>query len=232
MFLRIRIARSSPGLRLKCFQWITLWVVACMFQLGFTQNESAADTHRSRFGIQYGHAVKEMPWSNLDIPYDYEASLLQLQYFYALKTGRSFAFDIVVAPQYNTTTFRKVNADSEFYDGYEVGLTAGISPRIHVGDGVLGFYLLITSGPMYVSGTPDRQAEGFNFSSTAATGIHIRILKKAYMDLRTGFRHLSNARLKEPNGGVNNLVWSVGVNYALTSIKKNNPRQAIVGVAQ
>lgn len=215
--------------RIHCRFSLVLFLIVCHSL--YPQFESETDRHRSRLGIQYGHAVKDMPWSHLEIPYDYEASLLQLQYFYAIKTGRTFAFDIVLAPQYNTSTYRKVNSVGEFYDGYELGLTAGISPRVKTGNGSLGFYLLITSGPMYVSGTPDRQAEGFNFSSTAATGLQIRLLKKAYLDLRTGFRHLSNARLKEPNAGVNNLVWSVGLSYVLTSIKKNKPQRFLAGVA-
>jgi len=185
------------------------------FQAGVAQHETAADIHRNRFGIQYGHGAKQMPWTHLDITYDYEVNLLQLQYFYALKTGRSFAFDVLVAPQYNTTTYRKVDEIGDLYNGYEVGLTAGISPRLFTSNGGFGFYLLITSGPMYISGTPQRQSEGLNFASTAATGVQLRLLRKAYIDLRTGFRHLSNARLKDPNGGVNNLVWSVGLNYGL-----------------
>ena len=186
-----------------------------MSLIGFAQYEESVDLHRSRLGILYGYGTKDMPWSHLDIAYHYEVNLLQLQYFYAIKTGRTFACDVLVAPQYNTTTYRKVDHTGDMYNGYELGLTAGFMPKLNAYDGALGIYLMITSGPMYISGTPGRQAEGFNFSSTAATGVQVRLLKKAYIDLRTGFRHLSNARLKEPNGGVNNLVWSVGVNYAL-----------------
>ena len=183
--------------------------------MGNAQYEEDSAMHRSRLGVLYGHGAKDMPWTNLDIAYHYEVNLLQLQYFHAVKTGRIFACDLLVAPQYNTTSYRKVDEVGEMYNGYEVGLTAGISPRLNAVNGSMGFYLLLTSGPMYISGTPGRQAEGFNFSSTAATGVQLRVLKKAYLDLRTGIRHLSNAGREEPNGGVNNLVWSVGVNYAL-----------------
>lgn len=215
MFLRIHNACSSPWRRIIGCQLTLLLVFALGIQSGLAQYETAAKVHRSRFGIQYGHGAKEMPWSNLDITYDYEVNLLQFQYFHAIKTGRNFDFDVLLAPQYNTTTYRKVDEVGDLYNGYEVGLTAGISPRLFTSNRALGFYLLLTSGPMYISGTPGRQAEGFNFASMAATGVQLRLLKKAYIDLRTGFRHLSNARLKEPNGGVNNLVWSVGVNYGL-----------------
>lgn len=215
MFFRIHNSCSSPCCRFTWCQLNLLLVVALVLQSGLAQYESPAELHRSRLGVVYGHGAKEMPWSNLDITYDYEVNLLQFQYFYAIKTGRNFDFDVLIAPQYNTTTYRKVDEVGDIYNGYEVGLTAGISPRLCTSNRALGFYLLLTSGPMYISGTPSRQAEGFNFASMAATGVQLRLLKKAYIDLRTGFRHLSNARLKEPNGGVNNLVWSVGLNYGL-----------------
>ena len=215
MFSRTRNACFSPKLRFKRFKPILFLFGLCVFQLGVAQYEASDGMHRSRFGIQYGHGTNEMPWTNLDIAYHYEVNLLQLQYYYAIKNGKTFACDLLLAPQYNTTNYRKVDQVGELYNGYELGFTAGFSPRLNMVKGTLGLYVLITSGPMYISGTPGRQAEGFNFSSTAATGVQLRLLKKTYIDLRTGIRHLSNAGTERPNGGVNNLVWSLGVNYGL-----------------
>ena len=76
---------------------------------------------------------------------------------------------------------------------------------------VLYLYGLISSGPHYVSGTPERQADGFIFSDNLLLGLNVKLFEKIYLDLRSGFRHISNAGLNHPNGGVNDLVLNGGV---------------------
>ncbi|MBM3441042.1 MAG: acyloxyacyl hydrolase, partial [Bacteroidetes bacterium] len=63
--------------------------------------------------------------------------------------------------------------------------------------------------------TPTRQARGFIFSDNAFGGVNLKCAKHTWIDLRIGFRHISNAGLREPNGGVNNLMLSGGFIFDL-----------------
>jgi len=92
--------------------------------------------------------------------------------------------------------------------GYEVGLNAGILIRKNILEDNLSFYLCLSSGLQYVSGTPNRQASGFIFSDNLFVGLNIKLFKIFYMDTRPGFRHISNAGLKKPNAWINTITTS------------------------
>jgi hypothetical protein len=89
-------------------------------------------------------------------------------------------------------------------------LNLGFLARENAFRDFLSFYLTISTGPHYVSGTPQRQANGFIFSDNFAGGINVRLTKNLYADLRSGIRHISNAGLRTPNGGVNALTTREG----------------------
>ena len=65
--------------------------------------------------------------------------------------------------------------------------------------------------PHYVSGTPQRQVDGFIFSDNFLIGLNEKLLENTYIDFRSVFRHISNVGLNHANGGVNDLVLSGGV---------------------
>ena len=56
----------------------------------------------------------------------------------------------------------------------------------------------------------DKQMDLF-FSDNFLIGLNVKLLENIYFDFRSGFQHNSNAGLNHPNGGVNDLVLSVGV---------------------
>jgi hypothetical protein len=59
------------------------------------------------------------------------------------------------------------------------------------------------TGPHYISVETTNQANGFIFSDMLYLSFNHKI-KKTIFGLFTGFRHISNAGFKEPNGGINN----------------------------
>ena len=147
----------------------------------------------------------------LSVTYDYQVLFFQLQYYWGFLNREKWGLDLLVQPQYNLTKFRHIDNIANEINGYEFGVNAGVLIRRVLLGEVLYLYGLISSGPHYVSGTPERQADGFIFSDNFLLGLNVKLLENLFFDFRSGFRHISNAGLNHPNGGVNDLVLSGGV---------------------
>ncbi len=145
----------------------------------------------------------------INVSYNYRVSFFQAQYYYTLLQKKTWSLEVLLQPQYNTTRYQQDNTKNH-RNGYEAGVNAGLLVRKDIIKDDLNAYVFLSSGPHYVSGTPNRQAPGFIFSDNLALGLNTRIAPGLYLDLRSGFRHISNAGLKEPNAGVNNFVFSAG----------------------
>ena len=89
----------------------------------------------------------------------------------------------------------------------EFGANLGIRNYIKANDG-LYFYQMLGSGPHYITAEVKRQANGFIFSDNLAIGAFTRLNQNGlFLNLQFRIRHLSNAELKQPNGGIN--MWNV-----------------------
>ncbi|QKX06975.1 hypothetical protein HN014_19315 [Aquimarina sp. TRL1] len=223
---------------MKKLSIITLFIVV---QFSFSQEDLIfkGKKHKLGFIVGYGaqhlnqllsninekdaNSIKEFLIKNkikpdeagLDVTYSYEVTYFQAQYYYSLLRKSSWGIDLLSQPQYNLTKYKHLDKAVATIDGYEVGLNVGILIRKNFINDLLSFYALISSGPHYVKGTPARQSDGFIFSDNFVAGLTIKILKDAYIDIRPGFRHISNAGLKYPNGGVNDFFISGGLMFAL-----------------
>tara|TARA_B100002019_G_scaffold263194_1_gene251116 strand:- start:9 stop:671 length:663 start_codon:yes stop_codon:yes gene_type:complete len=147
----------------------------------------------------------------LSVTYDYQVLFFQLQYYWGFLNREKWGLDLLVQHQYNLTKFRHIDNIANEINGYEFGVNAGVLIRRVLLGEVLYLYGLISSGPHYVSGTPERQADGFIFSDNFLLGFNVKLLENLFFDFRSGFRHISNAGLNHTNGGVNDLVLSGGV---------------------
>lgn len=163
---------------------------------------------RHRIGIVYGFGGQS--GMGLDESYHYEVRLFQFEYHRDLTNGKSLDLDMILQPQYNLTQYFLNENSAIELNGYEYGLTLGLQLGKWFFRDVIGIHLLICVGPHYVSGVPLRQSPGFIFSDGISLGVQIRIFQKTFLILRQGFRHISNAGFKYPNGGVNNIVLSMG----------------------
>ena len=146
----------------------------------------------------------------LKTKYSYQITFFQLQYYISISNKKTFGMDILVQPQYNTTKLKAHDDDGFFQNGYELGSNLGLVIRETLNADQLTFYCLISSGPHYVSRSPQRQANGFIFSDNFSVGVNLKVYKKLHLDIRPGFRHISNAGFRAPNGGVNTMVITSG----------------------
>lgn len=147
----------------------------------------------------------------LKVRYNYQVKFFQAQYYWAFLRKQTWGLDFLLQPQYNLTKYRHVDNVPNETKGFEFGVNAGVLVRKHVIKDFFSLYTFISSGPHYVSGTPQRQSKGFVFSSNLFVGLNIKLYENIYLDLKPGFRHISNAGMKGTNGGINDLVLSGGI---------------------
>ncbi len=149
--------------------------------------------------------------AGLGVRYDYQVVFFQLQYYWAFLRRETWGLDLLIQPQYNLTKYRYIDNVPDELNGFEFGVNAGLLIRKNIFKDFLSIYAFISLGPHYVSGTPQRQSKGFIFSDNFFIGLNIKLFKNTYLDLRPGFRHISNASLTHPNGGLNDFVISGGI---------------------
>lgn len=100
---------------------------------------------------------------------------------------------------------------SEMNHDYEFGLNLGIRNYVKINDGFY-FYQMLGSGPHFISAKVKRQASGFIFSDNLAIGSLIRLAQQnVLLNVQYVQRHISNANLKSPNGGVNSYNFTIGL---------------------
>ena len=170
------------------------------------QQDELFDGVRRKIGFIAGYG--DQRW--LSVNYEYEVVFFQAQYSYAFHRRPTWGLEVLVQPQYNRTTYRPIDVWAPFEDGHEYGLNVGIVIRKNFFDDLLSIYFLGSVGPHYISGAPQRQQEGFIFSDNLFIGASVRLYKSFYIDLRPGFRHISNAGIDQPSAGINNVVFSGG----------------------
>ena len=180
--------------------------------------ESSLNEERHKWGFDLGYGTQ----AGLDVNYFYEVYLFQYQYYFTLLGNEKWAFEFIAQPQFNLSRFENFNDSPIITRGHEYGLNAGLLIRRFFLNYLISPYLFISTGPHYVSGVPERQSPGFIFSDNFFSGLNIRLTEAFYLDLRFGFRHISNAGLNNPNGGINNFV----VNIGFISFIQNKPQQS------
>ncbi len=109
----------------------------------------------------------------------------------------SFVLEPQVNPAFNPHT------DIEFGVGiglkYAYPVTEKISP-----------YIMGTVGPHFFTLKNEDQATGFVFANTFGAGLYFYLDKKSAINLGYRYRHISNAGIKDPNGGINTQFGVIG----------------------
>ncbi|MHB8771966.1 MAG: acyloxyacyl hydrolase [Syntrophales bacterium] len=85
---------------------------------------------------------------------------------------------------------------------YAYPLTEWISP-----------YILLATGPHYITVDTTTQADGFNFSNAIGVGFYLTLTKGVALNCGYRHRHVSNAELRQPNSGIDSDIGLVGVSY-------------------
>ncbi len=178
-----------------------------LFFLGKTEGqESQEDFSKHHIGLSIGFGNQ----TGIKVPYVYEVILIQPQYFYTLKKRNNWSTELSAHPQFNWTRFTESEANPTLVDGIELGINFGFLMRKHFNNNKMSWYGGVGVGPHFISKAPKRQAKGFIFSDNIYTGITFNIFKDFILDFRPGFRHISNANLVLPNGGVNTFLLNIG----------------------
>jgi lipid A 3-O-deacylase len=95
---------------------------------------------------------------------------------------------------------------------YEYGLGIGIQYAYPVTE-IISPYILGVTGPQYISAESPIQAGGLNFASAAGAGLYLRLTRDVALNLGYRYRHVSNANIKTPNGGINSQIGLVGISF-------------------
>lgn len=149
--------------------------------------------------------------SLLDVEYRYLVTLLQAEYQFSVLRKGPWRFHLMAQPYYGISRFNFDNVDPVNASGYELGMNLGIQLEREIRGTNAGIYMGAGTGPHYLSEDTHRQSEGLIFSSNLFLGITYRFSAMYELDLRTAFRHISNAGLQLPNGGINNSMVGIGL---------------------
>ncbi|MFL5741750.1 MAG: acyloxyacyl hydrolase [Flavisolibacter sp.] len=138
-------------------------------------------------------------------PVTYDVVLLGAEFVHPF--SKALKNDFVtwyVNPQFNF-----VKADSTKSTDIEFGINLGIRNYMRMNPNWY-IYQMVGSGPHFISARLSRQTRGFIFSNNFALGSLVHISGSHFLNLQSGFRHISNANLKLPNRGINSYVFMIG----------------------
>jgi hypothetical protein len=93
--------------------------------------------------------------------------------------------------------------------GVEFGVGVGLKYAYPIGDSY-SVYILGSVGPHVMTLQTQDQANGFIFNDTIGLGMNYMISPGTAIDIQCRLRHLSNAGIKEPNYGIENLIGLIG----------------------
>jgi len=193
---------------------IFVFIVILFFSL-YTEKAVMAQSSTSGFGLSIVPSLGSQHLLNLD--YEYRSRLVQIQIngrpgARGSKSESAFQLQWLLQLQTGWSLYR-YDSKSPVEKGIEAGINGGFILSWHSPSKRFRPYLALHAGPHYISGRIKRQKTGFIFSDNFALGLLLRIKNEMYIDLRPAFRHLSNAGLGLPNGGINSLQWGVGICY-------------------
>lgn len=115
--------------------------------------------------------------------------------------NHSGTLSVFLEPQINPV----VNPQTDFEFGIGIGLQ-----YMHPIIGNLSVYVLGSVGPHYISVVTSKQANGFIFADTIGGGFYYYLTKDSAINVGYRLRHMSNANLADPNGGIDTNSGVIG----------------------
>jgi len=150
--------------------------------------------------LHYGINFYDLPES-----YGYRPVLLtHVRHYPLFKTRHNINLAIDIGPQAGIVKTDKLN--------FEVGLFVCLNLGFAFTDWDM-LSLIAGTGPHYTIVATERQASGFIFSNNLLLAYRRKVLidrSPFGISLYGGFRHLSNAGLKQPNRGIDNIMTGIG----------------------
>ncbi|MGZ5243716.1 MAG: acyloxyacyl hydrolase [Bacteroidia bacterium] len=186
---------------------LTLAIVLYLLTvIGADAQEAGISKKEYKIGFSYGYGIQ----LGKRVDYKYKMHVFELKYYHPLLARKRFSLEALARPHYVLNTYKDSLKGDSYYEGYECGFNAGLLARKYSLKKTASIYTYLSTGPHYVSSTPKRQAEGFVFAHYLFAGSSLRLTNKTHLDVKAGLRHVSNASLKMPNGGINNFIANIG----------------------
>jgi hypothetical protein len=123
------------------------------------------------------------------------------------KQSNAGIFTIYTEPQFNLV-FNKKGPGSK--TDLEFGVNIGFEHMYPLKKNIYT-YILIGAGPHFITVHTVKQARGFIFSDNFGAGFYFFNKKSLALNLGFRLRHLSNANIKSPNGGINTFNYYIGI---------------------
>lgn len=160
-----------------------------------------------KFGFSLDHGSQFL----LDVDYDYKVDVFNVYLYKKIIAKKSWGLDLFLNPQFGVNSYREEYQSKLWTVGQEVGLNGGLLLTKSIIKNKLSIYCMLSAGPRFISGAPSRQIGGFIFSDNATSGLIFHLDTECSVFLGGGIRHLSNANLKKPNGGINTSTIQLGL---------------------
>ena len=149
-------------------------------------------------GVGYGNVVEG---HYIPIFFIVHMGMDMKRWFPSLQSHRG-TLSLFFEPQFASTA-------PESQNGVEFGIGVGLKYAYPIGD-LYSVYVLGSVGPHVMSLKTEDQANGFIFNDTVGLGMNYMISPGTAIDIQCRLRHLSNAGIKEPNYGIENLIGLIG----------------------
>lgn len=148
--------------------------------------------------------------------YYYRGYDIQATYRYSFGRQKWCDFHFTASLQATSTRYSAIAFPTDDYrDGYELGITVGLLWEVFLYKDYFSVYAGGFIGPMYTPLMPARQGGDINFSDNLCAGLNVKLYKALSLDLRAGYRHMSNAGFSSPNYGLNNYWFGLGLIYRI-----------------
>ena len=150
--------------------------------------------------VQYGLAYYELPEDQV-----YQPILIgAIHYLPIYKSKTAFNVGMNIMPHIG---FARYNSKLNF----EFGANVQFDANVRIGKNHI-VSLRAGAGPHFVNVETEEQSNGFIFSDNFALSYRTKLKDMHQIGLVAGWRHMSNAGLMQPNGGIDNYMF--GLEYA------------------
>lgn len=183
----------------------------------------------TRVGIIYGYA-SQGKYIKQDSDYRYDNQSFKISSHFLWSKKNKHAWEVLVEPTFYRSRHESFNPWQDYFTSVsnpeemreklmpfkrmrEYALNIGLLYRRYLTDH-FSAYTYLNVGPMYIDSETERLKKGFAFSDIIALGINYRI-QDFSVDMKTYFRHVSNANLQWPNYGLNSIGFELGVYYEI-----------------
>jgi len=149
--------------------------------------------------------------SLLSVDYRYRIFVIAPEWRVVVRERGGWRWEAFLLSQFVGVLNRPAGLRPAVVRPWEAGLGAGLTLGRGAASGRWMGYLGVGSGFQYVSAPMPRQSSGPAFCSQLFAGMRCRLGRRCRVDLRGGFRHVSNAGMSSPNGGIDNSFLQVGL---------------------